>query len=101
MAQPLQTIQQLGPKITNHPPKTVVSAKEVRLALVSYTDEFGDMQTQLAVIGEKNIHLLNGKSFGITQHQTPQGVASSWLAKGIFQKLDKEIPEASKKGSKK
>lgn len=82
MATPLQ------PKM-NEPlsPKTVIAAKPVELALVTYTDESNTQQTQLAVIGENNVHLIEGRALGFSKNTTPQGSASEWLRKGIFAKL--------------
>lgn len=74
---------------TNEPltPKTVIAAKPVELALVTYTDETNTQQTQLAVIGENNVHLIEGRALGFSKNTTPQGSASEWLRKGIFEKL--------------
>lgn len=74
---------------TNEPlsPKTVIAAKPVELALVTYTDETNTQQTQLAVIGENNVHLIEGRALGFSKNTTPQGSASEWLRKGIFAKL--------------
>ena len=71
-------------------PRTVVAAKPVQLALVTYFDEYGTEQTQLAVIGEKNVHLLDGKTTGFSDTSTPQGLGSEWLKKGIFTALGKK-----------
>lgn len=68
-------------------PKTVIAAKPVELALVTYTDESNTQQTQLAVIGENNVHLIEGRALGFSKNTTPQGSASEWLRKGIFAKL--------------
>lgn len=68
-------------------PKTVIAAKPVELALVTYTDESNTQQTQLAVIGENNVHLIEGRALGLSKNTTPQGSASEWLRKGIFAKL--------------
>ena len=68
-------------------PRTVLGAKIVEVALVTYLDERGQQQTQLAVVGDNNVHLLESRQFGISKNTTPQGVASEWLTKGIFEKL--------------
>lgn len=83
MATPLQ------PK-KNEPlsPRTVIAAKRVDLALVTYTDESNTQFTQLAVVGENNIHLIEGRALGFSKNTTPQGSASEWLKKAIFEKLE-------------
>ena len=74
---------------TNEPtePMKVLGAKRVELALVTYTDETNTQHTQLAVIGDNNVHLLEGRTLGFAKNTTPQGNASDWLKKGIFEKL--------------
>jgi hypothetical protein len=74
---------------TNEPlePRKVQGAKRVDLALVTYTDESNVQQTQLAIIGDNNVHLLEGRTLGFSKNTTPQGNASEWLKKGIFEKL--------------
>ena len=69
-------------------PRTVLAAKRVDLALVTYTDETNTQQTQLAVIGENSIHLIEGRALGFSRNTTPQGSASEWLRNGIFKKLE-------------
>lgn len=71
-------------------PKTVLAAKAVELAMVTYTDEAGTMFTQLAVVGESETHLLEGRASGLSKYATPQGRANEWLADGIFTKLGKK-----------
>jgi len=77
---------------TNAPtePRKVLAAKRVDLALVTYTDESNTQQTQLAIIGDNNIHLLEGRSLGFSKNTTPQGSASNWLKTGIFEKLNEK-----------
>jgi hypothetical protein len=74
---------------TNAPtePRKVLAAKRVELALVTYTDETNTQQTQLAVIGENTVHLIEGRALGFSKNTTPQGTASDWIKKGIFEKL--------------
>lgn len=69
-------------------PRTVLGAKRVDLALVTYTDETNTQHTQLAIIGDNNVHLLEGRNLGFSKNTTPQGTASEWLRKGIFEKLN-------------
>ena len=87
MATPMQT----QPHMTE--PRKVLGAKRVELAMVTYTDESNTQHTQLAVIGEHNIHLIEGRGLGLSKNTTPQGNASEWLKKGIFEKL--KIPTGS------
>lgn len=65
----------------------MIAAKPVELALVTYTDESNTQHTQLAIIGENNVHLIEGRSMGFSKNSTPQGSASEWLRKAIFEKL--------------
>ena len=53
-------------------------------ALVSYADESGQVITQLAIIGENNVNLLESRALGIAKATTPQGRASKWLTDGIM-----------------
>lgn len=55
----------------------------MKLALVEYVDESNQIVTQLAIVGEKNVHLLESRTLGISKNTTPNGRASSWLADGI------------------
>ncbi len=90
MAQPLPAkTPQASPTPLNRNPKTVLAVKEVRIALVSYNDETGLPQSQLAVIGDNNVHLLNARNMGISNTST-QGQATEWLKEGIFKKLKGE-----------
>ena len=77
---------------TNAPlePRKVLAAKRVEIALVTYTDETNTQQTQLAVIGDNYVHLIEGRALGFSKNTTPQGTASDWLKKGIFEKLDEK-----------
>lgn len=65
----------------------MIAAKPVELALVTYTDESNTQFTQLAIIGENNVHLVEGRAMGFSKNSTPQGSASEWLRKAIFEKL--------------
>lgn len=71
------------------PQNKVIAVQPVSLALVSYVDERGATVTQLAVVGENNVNLLESRSLGITQSTTPKGPASSWLTKGVLKYLKK------------
>jgi hypothetical protein len=78
-------------------PKTVLAAKRVELALVTWTDDAGVQSTQLAIVGDKNIHLLDGRSMGLSRTATPQGNAVEWLKKAIFQKLEESEKKEGQK----
>jgi len=71
-------------------PRSVVAVKPVELVLITYHDEFGTEQTGLAVVGEKNVHLLDGKITGFSNTTTPQGLASNWLREGVFKALGRK-----------
>lgn len=87
MAQPLQAkTLQVSPTQSNRTPRTVLAVKEVSIALVTYNDENGETQSQLALVGDNTIHLLNGRAMGIS-NTTTQGQASEWLKEGVFKKL--------------
>lgn len=88
MAVPLQAKTQQTP--SERPlPKSVQAAKVVDLALVSYTDDSGLQQVQLAIIGDNNVNLISGRLLGISD-TTSQGPASEWLKKAIFEKLGRK-----------
>lgn len=70
-------------------PRTVLAAKKVELALVTYRDEYNVPQVQLALVGENTVHLIEGRSMGLSKNTTPQGTASEWLKNGIFKALGK------------
>lgn len=68
-------------------PRTVVGAKKVELALVTFRDEYNVQQVSLAIVGENTVHLLESRALGISKTTTPQGMAQSWLRDGIFKIL--------------
>lgn len=69
-------------------PRKVIAAKAVELALISYTDDAGQLQTQLAIVGDSRVHLLESRSLGISETLTSQGLANKWLSEGIFKILN-------------
>lgn len=69
-----------------------MGVKEVSLSLISYIDDEGLSQTQLAIIGDNNVHLLSGRAMGISD-TTNQGQATKWLRDAIFEKLGKPVPQ--------
>ena len=85
MATPLQ-----NQTIESNQPRKVLAVKRVEIALVTYTDDSNIQQTQLAVIGENNVHLLEGRGMGFSKNSTPQGNASAWLRDGIMAALGKK-----------
>lgn len=78
----------------------MIGAKKVDLVLVTYRDEYNTTQSQLAVVGENNIHLLESRSLGLSKNTTPQGTASQWLRDGIFAALGRPPEKAEKKEGK-
>lgn len=73
-----------------NPRKTVTAAKHVDLALVSYHDENDQLVTQLAVVGDNEVHLLESRGLGISKTTTRQGPASAWLSEGVMKILGKK-----------
>jgi hypothetical protein len=72
-------------------PRTVQSAKFVRLALVEFTDEAGQPNTSIVLVGDNNIRLLDAKSMGVTKVSSQHiGNANEWLKNGIFGLLEKK-----------
>jgi hypothetical protein len=74
-------------------PRRVQAAKRVELALVTFTDESNQQHSTLAVIGDKNVHLLEGRDLGFSKNSTPSGRAAQWLAQAIFDKLEEGKPQ--------
>lgn len=89
MATPLQ-VKPVVQNQSEQKPQTVASAKEVTLAIVTYADEYGVQQTQLAVVGDHNVHMLEGRGMGFSKNTTPQGQAKEWLRDGIFKSLGRK-----------
>ena len=78
------------PDQTSAEPRTVLSAKTVELAIVSYTDVEGLERTQLCVIGDKTVLMLDSKGLGISNRGEPSGVAAPWLRDALFIKMGKQ-----------
>lgn len=68
-------------------PNTVISAKYVRLALITYVNEWGESVTQLGVVGDENIQMLDSSILGFSKTRTPVGLATKWLKEGAFKLL--------------
>ena len=68
-------------------PRTVTAVQPVNLVLVSYVDERGLPVTQLAVVGENNVNLLESRGLGFSKTTTPQGSATKWLVDGVMKLL--------------
>lgn len=68
-------------------PKTVAAVKLVNMALVSYINENGEEITQLALIGDEKVQLLNNQDFNLGTVKTSKGPANDWLVRGIMEKL--------------
>ena len=86
MATPLNLFR--NPSETTNP-REVQAVKRVELALVTFTDESNQQHCTLAVVGEKNVHLLEGRSLGFSKNTTPSGRAGAWLKEAIFSMLKK------------
>lgn len=71
-------------------PKSVQAAKLVDLALITYTDDSGLRQSQLAVVGDNSVHLISGRLLGFSETTTQQGQAAEWLRKAVFEKLGRK-----------
>ena len=71
-------------------PRTVVAAKKVELVLITYTNEQAEQITQLGVLGDNLVHLIDGQALGFSRTRTPQGTANEWLAKGVFDKVGRK-----------
>lgn len=56
-----------------------------------FTDETNQQHCTLAVVGDKKVHLMEGRSLGFSKNTTPSGQAASWLAQAIFDKLDANV----------
>lgn len=85
MADPMESL--IDQEQSRAAPRTVLAAKRVELALVTYVDEQGTQYTSLAVVGDSKVHILDGKPMGFSRTTTPQGLANAWLRDGIIQKL--------------
>lgn len=66
-----------------------MTVKEVSFAVVEYIDAEGVEQKQFCIVGDSNIHLLNGRQMGFS-NTVAQGPGSDWLTKGIFEKLGRK-----------
>lgn len=71
----------------NHPPKTVVVVKKVELTMVTYVDANGQQISQLALVGDSHVQLLNNVDFGFGEARTSKGPANDWLVRGVMEKL--------------
>ena len=84
MATPLQVKTRMT---DSDQPRTLIGAKKVDVALITFRDENNVQQTQLAVVGENTVHLLESRSLGMSKNTTRQGTASEWLAKAVIEAL--------------
>jgi hypothetical protein len=80
-------------QVTEVPPRTVISAKRVELALIEYKDNDGVDKTQLAVVGDHTCVLVDGRPFGLSTKAEHIGVGSKWLRDGVFTILGKALPK--------
>ena len=85
MADPMESL--IDQEQSRAAPRTVLAAKRVEVALVTYVDENGTQFTSLAVVGDSKVHMLDGKPMGFSRVATAQGLANNWLRDGIIEKL--------------
>lgn len=71
-------------------PRRLEGAKLVEWALITYTDASNQQVTQLALVGDNNVHLIESRSIGISKNSTPQGPANPWLRDQILKALGKQ-----------
>ena len=71
-------------------PRTVEAAKLVELALISYVDDYGRKTTQLVLLGDNNVQLLDMKALGLNKDKTLVGLAADWLKDGVFKLLGRK-----------
>lgn len=64
-----------------------MDAKIVKIALITYTDEYGAEVTQPALVGDNSVVLLDASVFGVSRNRTLQGPASEWVREGVLKKL--------------
>lgn len=83
------TKPQDGPK-ERPAPRSVLAAKPVDIILVRYVDDRGQEHTQLAAVGDSEVHLINGRTLGFSRSDTPQGQANPWLRDAVFEKLGRK-----------
>lgn len=88
--QPQATLQLQQNQKIPETPRTVIAAKKVDLVLVTYLDEYNQQQSQLAVVGENTVHLLESRRLGMSVNTTPQGIATQWLRDGVFKALGRK-----------
>jgi hypothetical protein len=70
-------------------PRTVQSAKLVDLALVSYIDPDGGEHTQLCVVGDNTVIMLDGRGLGYSNRPDSSGIAAAWLRDEVLKALNK------------
>ena len=63
------------------------AVKRVDVAILTFTDETNQQHCTLAIVGDKHVHLLEGRELGLSKNTTPKGRGAQWLAQAIFDKL--------------
>ncbi len=91
MATPLPVKTSAAPMQEQDAPRTVLDVKKVDLVLIQFRDEYNTEQTQLGVVGERNVFLLESRTLGISKNTSAVGMASRWLRDGIFKLMGKKI----------
>lgn len=69
-------------------PKTLLAAKEVKLAMIEYVGPRSEKIIQLAVVGDKRVFLLDSRELGFNRDTVPTGDAAQWLAEAVISKLN-------------
>ncbi len=68
-------------------PMTVTSAKEVKLAVVTYRDQDNQEHTQLMVVGDSTVIMLDGRGLGYSTRPEPGGIANKRIADAVIAAL--------------
>lgn len=63
---------------------TVQSVQKVGLAVVSFTDQENQGHTQLMVIGDNTVLMLDGRALGYSTRPEPAGIANKLLAEAVI-----------------
>ena len=93
---PFPTSAILAPESTPKvPPRTVLKVEKAELVFVTYGDQNGEGQRQLALrckdnTGTDALLLLDHREIGIGTERTLSGLATGWLKEGALKILSQE-----------
>lgn len=59
----------------------------MKLAMISYVSPTNEEVTQLAVVGENTVFLLESRDLGFAKNTTPRGSAAKWLADAVLKQI--------------